>query len=310
MQEIFIGVDVAKARLDIFHPHTGPEQIANTPAAIRSFAEAAARDRAFVVFEASGGYDRALAAGLAEAGLRHARVNPQRARDFARAIGCLAKTDRVDARMLSRMGERLRPAETRPAGAARQRLQALKVRRRQLVEMRKREATRLQQTSDAFARADIAAMVRIHDRHIGKLEARISAQIARSPEMSAAHAQLQTAPGVGPVVATTLLADLPELGQLDRRAIASLAGLAPLARDSGQKRGQRSIRGGRPELRCMLYLAALQATRRDPRFTAFRARLESQGKAPKQAIIAAARKLLSILNAMIKTRQTYQPQQP
>jgi transposase len=306
MQEIFIGVDVAKARLDIFHPRTGLQQIANTAAAIRRFAQAAARDGAWVIFEASGGYDRALAAGLAEAGLRHARVNPQRARDFARAIGCMAKTDRVDARMLSRMGERLRPAETRPASPERRRLQALKVRRRQLVEMRKREATRLQQTSDAFARADIASMVRIHDRHIGKLEARISALIARTPEMLAAHAQLQTAPGVGPVVATTLLADLPELGQLDRRAIASLAGLAPLARDSGQRRGRRSIRGGRPELRSMLYLAALQATRRDPRFAAFRTQLECQGKAPKQAIIAAARKLLTILNAMIKTGQKYQ----
>lgn len=307
MEDVFIGVDVAKEWLDIHHPQQGAQRIANTTAAVRAFARTATKQHAWVIFEASGGYDRLLREALEQAQVCFSRVNPRQARDFARAMGVIGKTDRVDARMLADLGTRLRPAATEPLTQARRVLQAQATRRRQLVEMRKQEATRLQQTADRHARADIIALITVLDRRIAKIEKHMAALVAADPDMQATNRRLQTAPGVGPVVAATLIAELPELGQIDRRRIAALAGLAPIARDSGKRTGHRSIGGGRPVVRTILYLAALQASRRCASFHAFRLRLQSAGKPTKAALTATARKLLIVLNTMLATSTDYQP---
>lgn len=305
MMDIFIGVDVSKDWLDLCEPGRGAQQIANGGRVLTAFARRAARQGAWVIFEATGGYDRLLCEALERAGVRFSRLNPARARDFARAIGVAAKTDRVDARMLALMGERLRPAPTEPVPAARRALQAQATRRLQLVEMRKQEATRLQQTADARARADIRSHIALLGRRIARFDARIAELVTGDEVFARIERRLRTAPGIGPVVAATLIAELPELGRLDRRRIAALVGLAPVARDSGKRKPPRAIAGGRPVLRRMLYLAALQASRRHPRFMAFRARLQDQGKPPKVAIIAVARKLLTTLNAMLQSQTDF-----
>lgn len=306
MQELFIGVDVAKDWLDVHHPLRGAQRIANTLAAARSFVASCAKQGAWVIFEASGGYDRVLRDALEAGEVRFSRVNPRQARDFARAMGVIGKTDRVDARMLAELGIRLRPAPTQPTAAARRALQAQATRRRQLVEIRKQEATRLHQTADRQARADITSLIAVLDRRIAKVEAQMAALVKTDPEMQAVDRRLQTAPGVGPIVAATLLAEMPELGQLDRRRIASLAGLAPIARDSGKRVGPRSVSGGRPIVRTILYLAALQASRRSAAFRDFRQRLQRAGKPTKAALTATARKLLVTLNAMLAAGTDYQ----
>ncbi|MCP1615494.1 transposase [Azospirillum lipoferum] len=307
MQELFIGVDVAKGWLDIHQPGAGARRIDNTPGAARSFAKACIKDGAWVIFEASGGYDRVLREALETANVPFSRVNPRQARDFARAMGVIGKTDRVDAWMLSELGARLRPAATEPLAAARRALQAQATRRRQLVAMRKQEATRLQQTADAEARADIRSLLVVLDRRIAKIEERMTALVAADPEMAVIDRRLRTIPGVGAVVAATLIAELPELGQLDRRRIASLVGLAPVARDSGKRSAPRAIAGGRPIVRTVLYIAALHASRWCQAFKEFRARLQTAGKPVKAALIATARKLLVTLNAMIATGTDYEP---
>lgn len=306
MQELFIGVDVAKEWLDVHHPGRGAYRIANTPAAARSLAASCEKQTAWVVFEASGGYDRTLREMLEARRIRFSRVNPRQARDFARAMGVIGKTDRVDARMLAELGARLRPAPTQPVEAAQRAIQAQATRRRQLVDIRKQEATRLHQTADKQARADIVSLIAILDRRIVKVEERMAALIDADPKTRVVARRLQTAPGVGPIVAATLIAEMPELGQLDRRRVAALAGLAPIARDSGKRTGPRSIGGGRPIVRTMLYLAALQASRRSTVFRQFRERLTSTGKPTKAALIATARKLLVTLNAMLATGTDYE----
>jgi transposase len=305
MQDNFIGVDVSKDWLDLYEPGRGERRISNGGRELTAFARRAARLEAWVIFEATGGYDRPLCEALERAGARFSRVNPARARDFARAIGVAAKTDRIDARMLALMGERLRPAPSVPVPAARRALQAQATRRLQLVEMRKQEATRLQQTADAGARADIRSHIALLGRRIARYDARIAELVAEDEAFARIERRLRTAPGIGPVVAATLIAELPELGHLDRRRIAALVGLAPVVRDSGKRNPPRAIAGGRPVLRRMLYLAALQASRRHPRFMAFRARLQDQGKPPKVAIIAVARKLLATLNAMLRSQTDF-----
>lgn len=305
MQEVYVGVDVAKDWLDIHHPRRGARRIDNAPAALKAFSATCAREGAWIVFEASGGYDHLLLAALKAAQVRFSRVNPRQARDFARAMGVIGKTDRVDARMLSELGARLRPSPTDQLAASRRALQAQATRRRQLVEMRKQEATRLQQTADAEARADIRSLIAVLDRRIAKADARMAALIAEDPELAAVDRRLKTVPGVGPVVAATLIAELPELGRLDRRRIAALAGLAPIARDSGKRLGRRTIGGGRPVVRTMLYIAALHASRRCHVFAAFHRRLVAAGKPVKSALTATARKLLGVLNAMLQTGTDY-----
>jgi transposase len=304
-QPVFVGVDVAKDWLDIHHPVSGARRIENTVKATRAFATQCVKQNAWIIFEASGGYDSRLRDTLEAAGVPFSRINPRQARDFARAMGVIGKTDRVDARMLAELGTRLTPARTTPLPAVRRGLQALATRRRQLVEMRKQEATRLQQTTDAMTRGDIRSIIATLDRHIRRIELQMARIVAADNQLAAIDRRMQTAPGVGPIVSATLIAELPELGQIDRRSIAALAGLAPIARDSGKRTAQRSIGGGRPIVRTILYLAALQASRRSDTFARFRSRLEAAGKPVKAALTATARKLLITLNAMLANQSDY-----
>jgi transposase len=310
MQRAFIGVDVAKGWLDIHHSDQRRSRIENTPKATRALAVACAKEGAWVIFEASGGYDRILREALESAEVHFSRVNPRHARDFARAMGVIGKTDRVDARMLAELGFRLNPPRTVPLAQSRRALQAQTVRRRQLVDLRKQEETRLKQSADADVRADIKSLIAVLERRITKIEQEMVRLVKADAELEAIDDILQSAPGVGPIVSATLIAELPELGSIDRRAIAALAGLAPVARDSGKRSGPRAIEGGRTVVRTMLYLAGLHASRAGGHFRAFRDRLQRAGKPPKAAIIATARKLLVTLNAMLATRQKYAAQSP
>lgn len=301
-----IGVDIAKDWIDVFFLSARrAERVPMATAELRAFA---ARARgALVVFEASGGYEHPLAEALDAADVTYARVNPRQAREFARATGRLAKTDRVDARVLAEMGRALALRPTPPADPGRARLAGLMGRRDDLGAMLRAEMARLRQARDASVRRDIGSMIALLRRRIGKLEAEIAAVIGADEALSDRSRLLRTMPGVGPLLAASLLARLPELGRLDRRAIASLAGLAPHACDSGRFRGKRRIWGGRAEVRRTLYLAGFIASRYDPALRAFRRKLQEAGKPAKLAIVACARKLLTVLNAMLRDQREHRP---
>jgi transposase len=295
-----VGCDVSKHSLDLYAAGVS-ERIDNTPAACAALASRLCGR--FVVFEATGGYDRVLRDALAGADIGFARVNPGRARDFARAAGFLAKTDKVDARMLAAFGQALKPAADAKPDAAREQLGDLVKRRDQLVKMRIQERVR---RSEACAmREDVDAHLAWLDRRIKRIDAAIAALTAAKAPLKRAIAHLKTAPGVGQVTATVLTALMPELGARSPKTIAALAGLAPLNADSGQMRGQRRIRGGRRRVREALYMAAVSAIRCNARYGGFYRRLRGAGKAPKQAIIAVARKLLIALNAMVRDNAAY-----
>ena len=301
-----MGVDIAKDWIDVFFLSARrAERVPMATAELRAFA---ARARgALVVFEASGGYEHPLAEALDAADVTYARVNPRQAREFARATGRLAKTDRVDARVLAEMGRALALRPTPPADPGRARLAGLMGRRDDLGAMLRAEMARLRQARDASVRRDIGSMITLLRRRIGKLEAEIAAVIGADEALSDRSRLLRTMPGVGPLLAASLLARLPELGRLDRRAIASLAGLAPHACDSGRFRGKRRIWGGRAEVRRTLYLAGFIASRYDPALRAFRRKLQEAGKPVKLAIVACARKLLTVLNAMLRDQREHRP---
>ncbi|MEQ9240444.1 IS110 family transposase [Roseovarius indicus] len=306
MPQDVIGVDIAKDWIDVFFLSARrAERMPMATAELRAFA---ARARgALVVFEASGGYEHPLAEALDAADVTYARVNPRQAREFARATGRLAKTDRVDARVLAEMGRALALRPTPPADPGRARLAGLMGRRDDLGAMLRAEMARLRQARDASVRRDIGSMIALLRRRIGKLEAEIAAVIGADEALSDRSRLLRTMPGVGPLLAASLLARLPELGRLDRRAIASLAGLAPHACDSGRFRGKRRIWGGRAEVRRTLYLAGFIASRYDPALRAFRRKLQEVGKPAKLAIVACARKLLTVLNAMLRDQREHRP---
>lgn len=296
----FVGIDVSKSTLDIFDAAIGRhERIANAGAEIAALIERWRSRPVFVLFEATGRYDRLLRGALEQAQLCFARVNPQRARDFARAAGFLAKTDAVDAKMLAMMAERLRPRAEVASSASRERLRSLHRRRDQLVHMRAQERTRLSEAEDE-ERCDIESHVSWLSAQIKVLDKRIGAFIAAVHDLAQLHAKLRKAPGIGQVAATTLMAHMPELGSRSPKAIAALAGLAPFNRDSGAMRGRRSISGGRKRVRDALYMAALSATRSSPHYRAVYNAFIAAGKAKKLALIAIARKLLTALNAMIR----------
>ena len=308
MSQNFLGCDLCKARIDIFDPRTGAlSEIANEPVAISAWLGQLDPDIR-IVFEATSGCDGRLIAALAHAGRAYSRVNPRQAREFARASGVLAKTDRVDARVLAEMGARLDLPVTRPPEPKRMRLAAKLKRRQQLVVMRQAERLRLDDTDDRDIQREIKAMIRLLCTRIERLDAVIAEFLETDDTLSPQARRVMTVPGIGSVAGATLLAHLPELGQIDRRAIASLAGLAPLARDSGTMRGKRRIWGGRKQIRRALYIAALNAARCVPRYKAIRDRMRAAGKAAKTILIAIARHILVALNAMFRNGTDFEIQ--
>jgi transposase len=308
----FVGVDVSQDRLDVCLLPSG-EQVGfsrDRRGMARLAAWLASRARALVVVEATGGLERALTLALAQAGIAVAVVNPRQVRDFARAAGLLAKTDRLDAYALALYGERLRPLPRPPRSAADQALAALVLRRRQLALLVEAEHNRARRAEEPAVLASIAALLGWLQTAIVELEGQIAARLETSPVWRERAALLTTVPGVGKVTVATLLGLLPELGQLDRRAVAALVGVAPFARDSGLMKGRRTIWGGRAPVRAVLYMAALVAVRHNPALRAFYLRLVAAGKAKKLALTAAMRKLLVILNAILRDRRPWRAPQP
>lgn len=304
----FVGIDVSKSMLDIFDAAIGHrERIENASAPIAALVERWRSRTVFVLFEATGRYDRELRSALEQAQVVFARVNPQRARDFARAAGFLAKTDAVDARMLAMMAERLRPRAETPVEPSRERLRVLHRRRDQLVHMRVQERTRLSEAVDGEENHDIRCHIDWLTTQIKAFDKRIRALIAEAHGLAQLYGKLRKAPGIGEVTATTLLALMPELGARSPKAIAALAGLAPFNRDSGNLRGRRSISGGRKRVRDALFIAALVATRASPHYAAIYKAFLAAGKAKKLALIAIARKLLTALNAMVRDNVDFKP---
>ena len=296
-----VGIDVSKQHLDWVLGVDGKvERVPNSPAGVRRLVARLCKiELDSIIVESTGGYERALTEALGAADLPVILVNPWRVRRFGEGLGVLAKTDPLDARVLATFGERARPPQ-RPLPGPRQREMAdLARRRRQLIAMIVAEKNRLD-TASKVVRRDINSLVQLLERRVVKLDERIDRAIAEDPEKSEQWTRLQTAPCVGPGVARALIVDLPELGALGRRQITSLVGLAPFAKDSGKKIGYRRIRAGRSAPRSALYLAALNGARFNAVLKAMYQRLIAAGKPPKVALIAIARKLLTILNAMLR----------
>lgn len=306
---ISVGIDVSKDHLDVAcRPGGEASRHPNDPAGIAALVARLADLRpALVVLEATGGLEVPLAVALHAAGLAVAVVNPLRARDFARAIGLMAKTDARDAAALAHFAEAVRPAPWAPPEAAVRRLDELVTRRRQLVTMRAAEQTRLDAAPAGSVRRSIEALIDHLTAQVEALDRELAGLIAGDAGLRAKDRLLRGVPGVGEVTARTLLAALPELGSTDPRRLASLAGLAPQARDSGRHVGRRHIGGGRAEVRRALFLAAMSAVRFNPVLRRFYARLVGAGKAKMVALVASARKLLTILNAIVRDATPWDP---
>jgi transposase len=296
-----IGIDVSKHQLDYAsHDRSQQGQQPNSAAGIAALSDALqglAPER--IVVESTGGYERALARALADAGLPVVVVNPRAVRHFAKALGILAKTDRLDAAVLAQYGATLKPEPRAARSDVEQALADLMARRRQLFSMLVMEKNRLAAPVRALTRR-IEAHIRWLEREVKSTDALLDQWIAADPERTAQLRILESVPGVGAVVAKALIADLPELGRLGKRTLSALVGVAPFNRDSGSVRGKRHVRGGRASIRSILYMAALTASRFNPVLKAFYARLLAAGKPKKLALTALAHKLLIILNAMVR----------
>jgi transposase len=309
MADTYVGIDVSKARLDIaVVGGPSPAAVANEDGSIRQLVRGWRQaPPTLVVVEATGRYELAVVGALGAAGIPVVVVNPRQVRDFARATGQLAKTDRLDAQILARFAAAVRPPVRPLADEAQQALDAVLRRRRQLRQMLTAEQTRLAQPTARAVRQSLRKHIAYLEREVHASDHDLGEMIKASPVWREADDLLQSVPGVGDVTARTLIAALPELGTLDRRAIAKLVGVAPLNRDSGQQRGRRTIWGGRAEIRQVLYMAALVAMRRNPVIRAFYLRLTAAGKPAKLALVACMRKLLTILNTILKTKRPWQP---
>jgi transposase len=308
VQELFVGVDVAKAQLDIAVRPTAeawrtPNQEPEVTALVERLRTLAPT---LVVLEATGGLEWPLVAALAAAGLPVVIVNPRQVRDFARATGKLAKTDRLDATVLAHFAEAVRP-EPRPLPDDTGRtLAALVARRRQLIEMLTAERNR-RHTAPPAVRTEVDEHIAWLEQRVKRLDGDLERAVRQSPVWRAKDNLLQSVKGVGPVLSTTLLVELPELGTLDRKQIAALVGVAPFARDSGTLRGKRTCWGGRASVRAVLYMSALVATRFNPVLCTLYKRLLAAGKLKKVALVACMRKLLVILNALLRDQRRWDP---
>ncbi len=304
-----VGVDVAKSTLDVAVTDSGEaRQFVNDDEGISQAVRYIAGVKPVgIILEATGNLEMPLAAALQAGRLPVAIINPRQVRDFARATGALAKTDRIDARILALFGARVKP-EIRPLPDQKAReMGSLLTRRRQLVEMLTAEHNRLFQAGDDI-RPSIETHIQWLEEALSDINDDLDRRIRLSPSWLEKDNLLKSVPGVGKVVSSSLLIELPELGMLNRRKIAALVGVAPLNRDSGTMRGRRTVWGGRAKLRAVLYMAALVASRHNPIIAAFYQRLLDAGKMKKVALVACMRKLLTILNAMMRTRTVWQPE--
>lgn len=308
-QELWIGIDVAKAWLDVASTSEARvARFANDAAGIeRLVAELTRRAPQLIVLEATGGHETVVAAALAGAGLPVAVVNPRQVRDFAKATGRLAKTDALDAQLLARFAQRIQPPVRPLPAETTQELASLLARRRQLLAMRTAEGNRRPTLTPRFLPALDAHVVWLSEQ-IAALDAELERTLRQSPVWREKELLLRSIPGIGPVVARTLLGEMPELGTLSRQEVAALAGVAPLNQDSGRRQGARHIWGGRAPVRAALYMAAVTAIRCDPTIKALYDRLHKQGGKPKKvALVACMRKLLTIANALLRDGVGWRP---
>jgi transposase len=313
--ECWVGIDVSKDWIDVvvlegerrreqFRCDRSAEVLAGLAQQLLAYAPRG------VVLEATGGLEAAVITALAAAGLVVMRMNPKRVRDFARAQGLLAKTDALDAYTLALFGARMQPQAWPWPEPERQELAAWVARQQQLIVLRARERTRLHQTDEPQLQKSLQRVIEFFGKELARLELQLNAWVQRSELWKEQETLLRSAPGVGPKTARLLLAQLPELGRLNRREIAALAGLAPFACDSGHFRGKRRIRGGRSSVRAALYLASWTAVRVKGFLRDFYQRLVASGKPKQVALIAVARKLLLALNEMMRDGQSWRPYLP
>jgi transposase len=295
------GIDVAKHQLDLGLSDGSVQSFANDPDGCEAVREHLVQRQAkVIVIEATGGYERSIVAELAAASLPVVVVNPRQVRDFARATGRLAKTDKIDALVLAKFGTAIEPPQRVLPDEQAVAMRELLARRRQVVNMITAETNRLKQARTDRVRHSVQQVIDLLKQQLDSINDDLDGQIQANPELAERNAVLREVPGVGPATARTLLLELPELGTCSRQQIAALAGLAPMNRDSGTMRGKRTTCGGRTSVRCALYLATLSASRYHPKIHAYYKRLRKAGKCAKLALTAAARKLLTILNAMIR----------
>jgi transposase len=309
MDATVIGIDVAKDRLDAMVRPSGERfVIVRSGAGIGELAtRLAVMAPRVIAIEATGGFEMVVAAGLAAAGLPIVVVNPAQVRAFAQALGKRAKTDSIDAAVIAHFAEATKLQPRALPDEMTRLLADLVARRRQIVEMMAAEGQRERRLTDKRLRKSIARLRKAMEKELAELDSEIDDQVRGSPVWAGKENLLASVPGIGPIIARTLIAELPELGSLDRRQIAALAGLAPWTRQSGQWRGKSFIGGGRKSVRSVLFLAAMVASRHNPTLKLFRDRLVSAGKPKIVALIAVARKLLTILNAILRDKRPWQP---
>lgn len=306
---VFVGIDVSKETLDVYvdDSKVSFQTSSRTEGRQEILKKLPASDVCQVIIEATGKLERPIVNDLLAAGYRVSLVNPRQVRKYAQALGVLAKTDAVDARVLARFGRDVQPRILAETEARQQELEDLVTRRRQLVEHRSAEQNRKSTSLPKAVRQSVQRSINTLAKEIERMEKAILKLVSSNDDWQDRMIQLQTVPGVGPTTAFTLVSDLPELGQLSRKAIAALVGVAPFNNDSGQHRGQRSIFGGRASVRNVLYMATHAAMRCNNVIRPFAERLFKAGKPPKVVIVACMRKLLGILNTMMRTRTNWEP---
>lgn len=302
-----IGIDVAKQYFDLHCLKTGQDQrMENSTDGIRQCIALCSKIHPeLIVMEATGGYELTLASTLQSEGFAVAVVNPRRIRDFARAAGQIAKTDTLDARIIARFAAMLQPMPTEQINENTQKLKAMVARRNQLVGLHTAESNRLEHANTKDIQRSIAAVLKVIQAQLENIDRQIEEHIRNTPQLQQRAETIDSVPGIGPTTAHMLVTELPELGRLNRRQIAALVGIAPIARDSGTFRGKRMTGGGRKNIRSRLFMPTLVAVRHNPVLKAYYIRLVSQGKCKMVALVAAMRKLICILNAMLKNNQKW-----